>query len=150
MKKQDIVENILGVLASYNRRMYEYGKNHRHYGTKHNLRQDQIHLLSQIGKNPDCGIQFLAQETDAGVPTVSLRVNRLEKIGLICKQRSASSQREVEINLTEEGRQAYLYHEALDDAYFSHANEDLMKYTDEELEVVLKFLNMLMEWNTGC
>lgn len=150
MEKQDIVENVLGVLASYNRRMYDYGKNYRHYGTKHNLRQDQIHLISRIGRNPNCGIHFLAQETGAGVPTVSLRVNRLEKMGLICKQRSTASQREVEVNLTEEGRQAYRYHEELDDAYFSHANGDLMQYTEEELEVILKFLNMLMDWKTGC
>lgn len=146
MTKKENIEEILTVLARYNRKMYAYGRDYRQYGTEHQLCQEQIHLISKIGHNPGCNIQFLADQTCAVVPTVSLRVNRLEKLGLICKRRSLSSQREVEINLTEEGQRAFLFHEALDDKYFSHAAQDLDKYSDQQLDTILDFLSDLMEW----
>lgn len=145
MSKNEAIENVLSILAKYNRKMYEYGKKYRHYGTNHNLCQEQIYLIQQVGHNPNCSIRFLAAATSSNIPTVSLRVNRLVELGLLTKRRSEVTLREVEINLTEDGNKAYQFHEALDVNYFSDASKGLDRYTEEQLNTIYDFLYSLLQ-----
>lgn len=142
--KAELISQILDNTAEYNRRTFTYGKDSRRYGTAHKLRYDQVHLIDLIGKNPNCNLHSLVAVTDSSVPTVSLQVDRLKKLGLVTKCRSAANQREIEINLTDEGRLIYSHHEKLDREYNTSIIESLDKYTDDQLQTILSFLADLL------
>lgn len=144
MTKEETISNILDCVAKYNRKMYQYGKDTRCYGTPHQLRADQIHLINQIGLNLGCNLRYLAETTETGVPTVSLQVDRLKKMGLVTKHRSCTNQREIEIGLTPDGETAFSFHQKLDEDYFFTAFQGLSKYTDEQLAVILDFMSSLL------
>ncbi len=150
MDKSERIQEILNLIAQYNRKMYKYGREFRSYGIKQLLRQEQIHLIEFIGKNPGCNLRFLSEQTGASVATVSLQIDRLRQIGLVAKRRSSVSQREVEINLTEEGNRAFLFHEKLDNDYFSRSTQQLNRYSDAELQTIHSFLNELFDSITIC
>lgn len=145
MTKASTVEQVLELVAQYNRKMYKYGKDYRHYGTGHNLRADQIHLIDLIGRNPGCNLRYLADALESGVPTVSLQVDRLNKMGLVTKRRSLTNQREIEINLTEDGQLTFRHHSQLDQDYFSTATKGLSQYSEDQLATILDFLNNLLK-----
>lgn len=144
MTKEEKISNILDYVAQYNRKMYQYGKDTRCYGTSHQLRADQIHLIDQIGRNLGCNLRYLSESTGTGVPTISLQVDRLKKMGLVTKHRSASNQREIEIGLTPEGETAFQFHQKLDEDYFFTAFQGLSRYNEEQLAVILDFMNSLL------
>lgn len=136
----DIIENI----ACYNRRMYDYGKDVRHYGTNHDLRIDQIHIIDYIGQHPGCRLGSIATDTDTILPTVSLQVKRLIKLGLISKKRSEQDQREIILNLTDEGYTAFNYHAKMDEQWVSSFTDLISGFSDEELSTIDSFLKTLL------
>lgn len=141
MAKKEIIEGILEIIAEYNRRQYEYGKEYRKYGTDHLLRHDQVHLINYIGHNPDCNLRYLADTIGLGLPTVSLQVKKLEKMGLILKRRSDASLRELELNLTEAGWQIFHYHQELDGRFVTLTTAVMEKrYSLEELDLIQDFV----------
>lgn len=143
MTKQELCSSVIDSLNSYNRRMYQYGKSFRTYGTAQLLRVDQIQLINLIGNYEGINLRSLAELAVISVPTLSLQVNRLVKLNLIKKERAPNSQREIVIHLTQEGAQAYRFHQNLDDTYFSNVARGLCKYTEEELAVIYDFIHNL-------
>lgn len=148
MAKRAIIEEVLERVASYNRAQYEYGKEYRQYGTDHLLRHDQVHLLNQIGENPDCNLRYLADTLGLSLPTVSLQVKKLEKMGLILKRRSDVSLRELELNLTEQGKRVFDYHKALDQNFDTVVTGLMLdRYSEEEMKLILDFVTHIMIQN---
>ena len=111
--KEMLIPDIIEKLTAYNRRMYDYGKNVRHYGTDQELRIDQIHVIDYIGRHPGCHLGAIATDTDSNLPTVSLQVKRLIKLGLVSKKRSEQDQREITLSLTDEGTAIFQYHKEM-------------------------------------
>lgn len=145
MEKRNMIRGILEIIAEYNRVQYEYGKEYRQYGTDHLLRHDQVHLINYIGQNPECNLRFLADTIGLGLPTVSLQIKKLEKMGLVLKRRSDASLRELELNLTEAGWMVFRYHQELDER-FVDSTMDVMnnRYSEEELKVVKDFAEHIL------
>lgn len=143
VKKEALCDTIVELLCKYNRRMYEYGKAYRNYGTSKELRVDQIQLINHIGDHPGLNLRTLAALADISVPTLSLQIDRLKKFQLITKQRSEVNQREVIIDLTPEGRVAYDYHKALDRDFFDRTTQNLMPCTEAQLETIVQFMQRI-------
>ena len=142
--KELLIPNIIENLTIYNRRTHDYGKNVRHYGTEHELRIDQIHIIDYIGRHPGCRLGSIAADTDNNLPTVSLQVKRLIKLGLINKKRSEQDQREIILNLTSEGAKAFEYHNEMDQKWISSISELLSTFDSEELSSINSFLKTLL------
>lgn len=142
--KSEAINHIMELVTLYNRKMHNYGKSTRHYGTDHFLRIDQIHLINEIGQNPSCNLRNLADRVGSSVPALSQQVDRLKKMGLVEKHRSHSNLREIEITLTEDGKKAFDYHKQLDENYFCIAAESLNKYSECQLEVIQDFMHNLL------
>lgn len=141
MTKKEKIEGILDFIAGYNRRQYEYGKEYRKYGTDHLLRHDQVHMIKHIGQNQDCNLRYLADTIGLGLPTVSLQVKKLEKMGLVIKRRSDTSLRELELNLTDAGWQVFHYHKDLDGRFVETTTDAMEKrYSSDELEIIHDFV----------
>ena len=145
MAKEQQIEKISAMLAAYNRSMYEYGKEYRTYGTEHLLRHDQVHLLNYIGNNPDCNLRYLADTTGLGLPTVSLQIKKLEKMGLVVKRRADANLRELEINLSEAGQKVFDYHKQLDMDFDAAVTAQMVsQYSEAELDLIHDFVSRIL------
>lgn len=147
--KEMLISDIITKLTAYNRRMFDYGNNVRHYGTNQELRIDQIHVIDYIGRHPGCHLGAIAADTDANLPTISLQVKRLIKLGLISKKRSEQDQRKIILNLTDEGNTIFQYHKEIDRQWVSSFSKLLSTFDSEELASVVSFLKTLLENNPG-
>lgn len=143
--KELIIPDIIEKLTAYNRRMYDYGKNVRHYGTEQELRIDQIHVIDYIGQHPGCHLGAIATDTDSNLPTVSLQVKRLIKLGLVNKKRSEQDQREITLSLTDKGTIIFQYHKEMDRQWISSFSELLSTFAYEELSSINVFLKTLLD-----
>lgn len=141
----ELISHIVNSLVDYNRMMYEHGRNTRCYGTQHKLRTDQIHTIDYIGRNPRCRLGDIAAATSASLPTVSLQVKRLSKLGIIRKQRSETNQREVILTLTEDGETIFHYHNCLDQQWMDAVSKELSAFSPEELSLVNRFLKIILK-----
>lgn len=149
MYKEDLCTKILELVVAYNRRMYEYGKSFRNYGTAKQLRVDQIRLIDLIGSDPGLNLHTLAERTGNSIPTLSLQIDRLKKLELITKRRSETDQREIVIDLTQEGRIAYEYHQALDRDFIDRSTCCLMEQTEDQLETIAQFMRYMTDNQLG-
>lgn len=143
--KEMLIPDIIEKLTAYNRRMYDYGKNVRHYGTDQELRIDQIHVIDYIGRHPGCHLSAIATDTDSNLPTVSLQVKRLIKLELVSKKRSEQDQREITLSLTDKGTTIFQYHKEMDRQWISSFSELLSTFTYEELSSINLFLKTLLD-----
>ncbi|MCD7990500.1 MAG: MarR family transcriptional regulator [Clostridia bacterium] len=147
MEKKNRIQETISLIMKYNHQMYEYGKDFRSYGTDKMLRVDQMSIINLIGDNPKCNLKLIAQSTDSNISTVSLQVARLVKLGLLEKHRSSMNQREIVLNLSDEGMKAYEFHKKLDQNWSDTVASLLSGYTEEELSVITSFLHQLLTEN---
>lgn len=145
--EKNLIPQIIKNLTNYNRRMYDYGKNIRHYGTNHELRIDQTHIIDYIGHHPGCRLGAIATDTDSNLPTVSLQVKRLIKLGLVSKTRSEQDQREIILTLTEDGTTIFKFHEEMDIQWASSFSKILSSFSGDELTSINHFMEILLENN---
>lgn len=72
------------------------------------LTAPQILLLQTIKSKPNVTIGTIAAEISLSQATVTTILDRLEKRGLVCRQRSNSDRRKVNVHLTPAGEEAIL------------------------------------------
>jgi DNA-binding MarR family transcriptional regulator len=70
----------------------------------HELTFGQVRLLFLLGKNGPTPMSHVADWLNAGLPTASGAVERLERHGLVARQHRLDDRRVVECQLTEAGR----------------------------------------------
>ena len=72
----------------------------------------ELHTIERVAERREAGITIteIAQEMNVTLPSVTATVKRLEKKGLVTKERSQADGRQVVIRLTEAGRRADVAH----------------------------------------
>lgn len=83
------------------------------FGTTHPLYPAEIHTIVAIGEKEGLGVTQLAHCLGVSKPTVSERVHRLVKKGVVRKEKMPDNAKAVTLWLTAEGRTAWGNHEAL-------------------------------------
>jgi|GEM_PF-364184 len=86
-------------------------KTPRHFGTDKLLHMGEIHTIDAVGRFPNINITELARELEVTKGAVSQMVKKLEKKGCLVAAKKPGNDKEVALNLTEEGRVAYEYHQ---------------------------------------
>ncbi|MDO3676926.1 MarR family winged helix-turn-helix transcriptional regulator [Paenibacillus ehimensis] len=141
LRKTEISYNFLGAAYAY----VEYEKNTHFLKTKDGkqIYYTEIHIVSEIKENEGIHITALADKLGVTVGAVSQIVIKLEKKGLIKKEKDIKNQSRFLLKLTPEGEvvhQNHLkFHEELD-----HLVYELLKDESEEKVLFLKdFLTSL-------
>ena len=77
-----------------------------------NITISELHMIECIGTHRNTGatVTEIAQEMDITLPSVTTAVKKLEKKGLVTKQRSESDARQVVVRLTDAGLRADIAH----------------------------------------
>lgn len=120
----------------------------RDFGTGHELHRAEIHTIDAIGRHEGINNSELSEVMDVTKGATSQMVSKLVRKGLVQKQPSAVSAREVELRLTKLGRIAFENHEQFEDEMFAalsaHFGDSLAADT-ERLTSALEELIELVE-----
>ncbi|WP_320170224.1 MarR family winged helix-turn-helix transcriptional regulator [Maridesulfovibrio sp.] len=106
------------------------------FGTGHRLYPAEIHTIEAIGDSPEITVTRLAERMGVSKPTISERINKLSRKGLVSKGTKAGDAKAVPLCLTESGNAAYKghadHHQQMFDLFVG-------KYGDDAEAVLRKF-----------
>ncbi|MEM7799481.1 MAG: MarR family winged helix-turn-helix transcriptional regulator, partial [Chloroflexota bacterium] len=102
----------------------------------------QLAALLYVAEHPDCLLSDLGEGLSLHGPAITGLINRIEKKGLLVKQRSPYDGRATLVNLTAAGEDLVAQSEPLVIQTNVDATHGL---TDAEVEVVMRYLNSVID-----
>lgn len=118
-------------------------KQTRCYGTRTPLTQSEIHTIVIVGDYPDINITKLAKIRGITKGAASQMIYKLVDKGFIEKQVSPSSDTEVCLTLTEDGRTAHKahsqYHDDFGKRFFKILNDIPEEYQEYMIRILTSF-----------
>jgi len=124
-------------------KLFEVDKKTRYYGTDEPLFEAEIHMIKSIKENEGIHVTGLANKLGVTKGAVSQIIMKLERKGMIVKNRDISNQSRLLLSLTAKGETAYLHHDRLHQR-FDGLIDNILKDTSEEKKLFLRgFLNLL-------
>ena len=103
------------------------------YGTGHRLSPVEAHTIQAVGDNQGLNLTALARTMNVTKATMSERVKKLVKQGLLRKSKALDNLKEVLITLTEHGRLVQKGHEAMHRKMFKLFASHYGDQTEEQL-----------------
>ncbi len=127
----------------------QFEKRSRCYGTETPLTQAEIHTIAIVGEKPDINVTELAKLRGVTKGAVSQMVYKLVEKGFLSKHVSPNSDTEVCLNLTENGRTAFLvhqkYHEETGSEFAKIMSQMPQEYQDYTIQFLIAFEKMMDE-----
>lgn len=130
---QDIMELFIKAVHKYNALEKLPSKS----GTKHDLYHSERHFLDKIGDHPGMNITEFAKTAGITKGAVSQVVKKLENKGLVKRYKSSVNDKEVFIELTRDGRDAYIRHRKKNEQTVMPLIKELEKYPDDKIDFLL-------------
>ncbi|MBP2643416.1 MAG: transcriptional regulator, marR family [Firmicutes bacterium] len=112
-------------------RFFEIDKKTRYYGTDVPLFTSEIHMINAIKQNEGIHVTGLANKLKVTKGAVSQIVMKLEKKGLIRKEKNINNQSKLVLKLTSKGETASINHEKFHKIIDTMVNE-IVKDSSEE------------------
>jgi DNA-binding MarR family transcriptional regulator len=104
----------------------------------------QMHTVEIIGHNQDMRMKELAERLGVTTGTLTVGVDKLEKIGLVERKPHESDRRSWLIVLTDDGKQMYEQHHKYHQEFTNEISRDLtldqINNLTEHLDIILKRL----------
>jgi DNA-binding MarR family transcriptional regulator len=101
----------------------------------------QAYTLHRLSKTPGIAMQDLSTVTGVTVSTISRNVDKLERAGLVSKEKNGSDGREVSLYLTELGSERV---EQLRLSYYRFVEQIASKLDDGEATTMIEGLRILL------
>jgi len=102
----------------------------------------QMHTIEIIGHNRDMRMKELAERLGVTTGTLTVGVDKLEKLGLVERKPHEKDRRSWLIVLTEKGKKMYEEHHAFHQQFTDEISCDL---TLEQIEILTKHLGMILK-----
>ncbi|MBN2086738.1 MarR family transcriptional regulator [Candidatus Peregrinibacteria bacterium] len=118
------------------------------FGTGDLLYPSEIHMIETIGKNHGNTVNEICQQFGVTKGAVSQIVYKLEKKGLVSKERNTDFYKEIILSLTKKGRIAFEGHEKLHksmDADLYKTMADFNKHDLNNFEIILRVIESRIE-----
>ena len=126
-------------------KLFEVDKKTSYYGTDQPLFEAEIHMIKSIKENEGIHVTGLAQLLEVTKGAVSQIVMRLEKKGMVVKDKDPSNQSRLVLRLTPKGETAYVHHEQLHQEFDNLISEILRNASQENIAFLTKFLELLVD-----
>lgn len=101
---------------------------------------NEVHTLDAIGKDEPRTVSELASAMMVTVSTMTIAINRLEKKGLVKRERSGDDRRVVRVHLTDRGRSLSYVHKRFHRRMVKAVSEQL---SFQEIEILSKAMKNL-------
>lgn len=136
MNKGKISYIILRVVLKF----LDIDKRTRCYGTDVQLFNAEIHMIKAIKENEGLHVSGLANILGVTKGAVSQIIGKLEKKGLIIKEKDTDNQSKLILKLTPKGEIAHINHEKYHQQIDDSVNEILRDASEQEISFLRKFL----------
>ncbi len=117
----------------------------RTYGTEKKLYMKEVHTLAIISESPGITLSEIAEFENKTKSCISQRINRLEKKGLIRKERNSEEYKKTNLFMTDEGAIISDYHAKLDARNYGMVLHHLGEWTEQEFNKFIKLLDIVEE-----
>jgi DNA-binding MarR family transcriptional regulator len=111
----------------------------------HNLYHSERHMIDNIGENSEMNITEFAESLGVTKGAVSQVVSKLEKKGIVKRNKKSGNEKEVILSLTKEGSELYKMHKKVNEESLLPLYNKLKKHSDEEVG----FLIDMFKWFNG-
>jgi len=108
----------------------------RFFGVETPLFLSEIHTIQAIGKTPENNVKIIAEIMGVTPSAASQVITKLTKRGLVRKIREVRNQREVSLELTDQGRIAYDNHEEIHAQTFARIVKRIGTLSEDERATV--------------
>lgn len=105
------------------------------YGTGNHLTPVEAHTIQAVGDNQGLNLTALAKAMNVTKATMSERVKKLTRQGLLRKSKALDNRKEILINLTEQGRLVHKGHEEMHRKMFNIFALHYGEQTAEQLKL---------------
>ena len=105
------------------------------YGTGHRLSPVEAHTIQAVGDNQGLNLTTLARAMNVTKATMSERVKKLTRQGLLRKSMALDNRKEILITLSEKGRLVQKGHEEMHRKMFTLFASHYGDHTEEQLEL---------------
>lgn len=118
----------------------ELDRRTRRYGTDVQLFSAEIHMIKAIKENEGIHVTGLAGILGVTKGAVSQIIGKLEKKGMIMKERDADNQSRLMLKLTPKGETAHINHEKYHQDFDDLVKEVLKEASEQEKSFLRRFL----------
>lgn len=125
--------------------LFEYDKKSHYYDTGQPLFEAEIHLIVAIQDNPGFHVAALANKFGVTKGAISQLVQKLERKGMVIKERAADNQSKILLNLTETGMVAYAAHTRFHMRFDAMIDRLLEGESEEHITFLERFLGRLAQ-----
>jgi DNA-binding MarR family transcriptional regulator len=102
------------------------------------LYPSEFHLIETVGKNPAENLTSIASYLGVTKGAISQMVKKVEKKGLIKKVRVPGNKKDIVLELTDFGKEAFEWHKSLHESMETGIRKELERMSDTEIEVFLR------------
>jgi DNA-binding MarR family transcriptional regulator len=115
------------------------------HGGRHALYHSERHMIDKIGDHPGMNITEFAETAGVTKGAVSQIVAKLERKGVVRRYKKTDNDKEVLIELTKAGKDAYLRHRAVNEETMAPLFQELKKHPDDKVEYLIE----MFKWIDG-
>jgi len=115
----------------------------RKYGTKHLLYKSEIHMIETIGKYPGENITELSNRLGVTKGAVSQIVKKLVKNKFVIKTNKPGNEKEIVLQLTDKGIEAYKAHEIFHQNHFKEFIKSFDNASDKQILFIEELFNKI-------
>lgn len=124
----------------------------RDYGVGEKFHSVEVHILSYIAEKPGITVTELAYDWDRTKGAISQIIKKLEKKGLIYREKEPGNKKKTGLYATENGEQLNAAHQEYDTRNYEGFLEIVKKYySEEEIQNAFSFMEtwikLSMEWD---
>ena len=141
--REEIFNELLESIYELSRNTSAYENIPRKYGTEDELYMVEAHTIDLIGENVKVSPSHLVKLTNKTKGAISQMVDKLFKKGLVIKYKNPTNSREVIIELSEKGKQAYKYHKELDRIEYGKILSRLDQFSTEDFINFMKIASVV-------
>lgn len=134
------------LLYSFINEYADYINEPKDYGTGLLINMVEVHTLTMISDNPGITVSELSKMWSRTKGAVSQNVAKLEKKGLIMRQRDGDNAKVIHLFVTEEGERLSTAHKLYDNTDIMQTRKDLLNTcTMEEIEAFYKVVEAYLK-----
>lgn len=141
INKDELENSLYAVIALLSR---QAGKK-QDYGLAYPLYTSEIHIIHLIGKYNGISPLKLSEELNITKGAVSQTLTKLEKKGMIKRERTGESVNRVLVYLTEEGQQVFEQHRRKHESKLERVYEYISSLPEEKSACIEEFIHILSE-----
>ena len=145
MDRLTLIQKLLREHTATSSATLNYFENPRKYAEDDSLYMREVHFVVEIGSMGSPTMSELANRLNVTQGAVTQMATRLEKKGYVVRQKDTEDKRVTTISLTERGKVLCEQHIDFDKREHANVSEMLGEFSDEELEKLIRYEQVMWE-----